>query len=422
MIRFASVLIPVVAAIGLTEPTVAGDQPDSWIIPVGFLPGGAAYSYVLDISADAAVVVGQGGIEGGAAGLVFTLEELQALPDLPGGDQQGAANACSADGTQIVGYGVPGDEAWMPVRWNAGVIESLPLPQDAISGEAMGISDDGLVIVGRARVPMSVACRWTGPGGFEAITALPTTSGCRATAVSGDGVWIVGHCTTAQSTPHGDAFRWSAETGAFELGDLAGGAYRSEATDVSSDGSVIVGRSESEAGLEAYRWTEASGMIGLGDLPGGDVHSYAAGVSRSGAIVVGFGRIDDPASRAFVWDEHHGMQNLESLLATEFGLVLKGWDLTIAWRVAVTPRAVTFIGRGVNESGEQQGWVARVARDCQADLTSDLSVDVHDLLAMLGAWGVCTDKGCDEDLDDDGLVGAADLATLLHHWGVCSPW
>ena len=74
------------------------------------------------------------------------------------------------------------------------------------------------------------------------------------------------------------------------LGDLPGGAFRSEAYDVSADGSVVVGTSHSENGWEAFRWTTQTGMVGLGDLPGGGFSSLAYSVSGNGGVIVGQAR------------------------------------------------------------------------------------------------------------------------------------
>ncbi len=52
------------------------------------------------------------------------------------------------------------------------------------------------------------------------------------------------------------------------------------------------------------------------------------------------------------------------------------------------------------------------------DLDGDGIVGTTDLLAMLGAWGVCPPKGdCPADLDGDGSVGTTDLLILLGNWG-----
>jgi hypothetical protein len=57
---------------------------------------------------------------------------------------------------------------------------------------------------------------------------------------------------------------------------------------------------------------------------------------------------------------------------------------------------------------------------CDADLTGDYSVDVFDLLALLGAWGPCP-GGCAADLNGDGAVDVFDLLALLGAWGPCPP-
>ena len=54
---------------------------------------------------------------------------------------------------------------------------------------------------------------------------------------------------------------------------------------------------------------------------------------------------------------------------------------------------------------------------CFADLDGSGTVDVVDLLAMLGAWGSCA--GCAEDFDGSGSVQTTDLLMLLATWGQC---
>jgi probable HAF family extracellular repeat protein len=115
---------------------------------------------------------------------------------------------------------------------------------------------------------------------------------------------------------HGDGFRWTAATGLVRLGDLPGGAVGSSARDVSADGSVVVGSSNSEIGGESFRWTAASGMVGLGTLPGGDFGNYANGVSADGSVVIGNARmLPAPgfADQAFRWTEATGMVGLGDL-------------------------------------------------------------------------------------------------------------
>jgi probable HAF family extracellular repeat protein len=84
------------------------------------------------------------------------------------------------------------------------------------------------------------------------------------------------------------------------LGELPGGAFASQAYDVSGDGSVVVGRATSASGSEAFRWTSSGGMVGLGDFIGGAFDSSALGISDNGSVIVGYGTTDG-AIRAFYW-------------------------------------------------------------------------------------------------------------------------
>jgi uncharacterized membrane protein len=78
------------------------------------------------------------------------------------------------------------------------------------------------------------------------------------------------------------AFRWSSATGMEALGENAG-----IATDVSADGSVVVGNGASINGLpRALRWTADSGIMTLEDV-GPFSQTYATGVSSDGEITVG---------------------------------------------------------------------------------------------------------------------------------------
>ncbi|HDZ68804.1 MAG TPA: PEP-CTERM sorting domain-containing protein, partial [Phycisphaerales bacterium] len=84
-----------------------------------------------------------------------------------------------------------------------------------------------------------------------------------AVGVSADGSVVVGRGFSASGF---EAFRW--ENGVMiGLGDLPGDGFYSNAFDVSANGSVVVGIGGSDSGPEAFRWTAGGGMVGLGDLP-----------------------------------------------------------------------------------------------------------------------------------------------------------
>jgi probable HAF family extracellular repeat protein len=88
------------------------------------------------------------------------------------------------------------------------------------------------------------------------------------------------------------------------IGDLPGGNFYSKAYGISTDGSVIVGETESGSRIEGFRWTELEGMMGLGNLTGSDLDSSRAyGVSADGSVIVGSSKPAFIGAReAFRWE------------------------------------------------------------------------------------------------------------------------
>jgi len=141
---------------------------------------------------------------------------------------------------------------------------------------------------------------------FMNIGTLPSGSNCIPTDVSADGSVIVGVAINASG--HEEAFRWTQSTGVVGIGTLPG-KLGSNAWGVSADGSTVVGSSyDTDGNSEAFRWTQETGMVGLGTLPGGD-RSTAYGVSADGAIVVGQSRLAI-GTEAFRWTQAGGMVGL----------------------------------------------------------------------------------------------------------------
>jgi len=134
--------------------------------------------------------------------------------------------------------------------------------------------------------------------------------------VSSDGAVVVG-----QGLPSNNknmAFKWTTASGMVPLGVLSQGDYFSTASDVSSNGSVVVGTSQWEFGQQAFRWTEAAGMIGLNPLANPNIFSRAHAVSGSGSIVVGGANFGTGETQAFRWSESDGMVTLGALLGPAF--------------------------------------------------------------------------------------------------------
>ena len=157
-------------------------------------------------------------------------------------------------------------------------------------------------------------------------------------------------------------------------------------------------------------------MVGLGDLPGGIFSSDARGVSADGSVIVGSSYIVS-GKVVFIWDAVKGMRNLQAILEVQLGLNLAGWTLTDAR--GVSPNGNTIVGYGINPLGATEGWIATLSSvvPCFADINSDNSVNVTDLLALLAAWG--PNPGHPADTNGDGTVNVTDLLALLAAWGVC---
>lgn len=97
-------------------------------------------------------------------------------------------------------------------------------------------------------------------------------------------------------------------------------------------------------------------MVGLGDLPGGNQDSRATDVSRDGSIIVGASDTYR-GFQAFRWDEKFGMISVQNLLANR-GIDMEGWLLKSA--VAVSDDGTRIVGTGYNPDGIEESWLAEL--------------------------------------------------------------
>ncbi len=321
---------------------------------LGDLPGGRFSSEPAAVSADGSVVVGRSTNQGVSDTEAFRWTEatgMVGLGDLFGGEPPNSqAFDVSADGSVVVGNSLAA------FRWTASTgMEAIGL------NFGLGVSADGSVVVGGDFLgsvgdPPQLqfeGFRWEG-GVLTALGDLPGgITSSLALDVSGDGSIVVG---SSNSTSGEEAFRWTQAGGIVGLGSLPGGSSFSQAFDVSADGSVIVGRSESASGNEASRWTAGGGMVGLGDLAGGGFSSRAEAVSADGSVIVGSG-LSASDREAAIWDATNGMRELDQILIG-LGLDLTGWTLEFA--TAISADARTVVGTGTNPSGNTEAWLARI--------------------------------------------------------------
>jgi probable HAF family extracellular repeat protein len=165
---------------------------------------------------------------------------------------------------------------------------------------------------------------WSAPPSFQGLGLLPGGNWTEPTDVSADGSVVIGAGSTASGT---EAFRWTRSGGIQGLGHLFESHIYGWAHAISDDGTTIVGESHRQNSMEiAFRWTSAGGMQALGFLPGHN-RSIAMDVSGDGSMVVGLSN----ESEAFRWTSENGMQSLvgghsAAWAISADGLVIAGWS------------------------------------------------------------------------------------------------
>ncbi len=184
---------------------------------------------------------------------------------------------------------------------------------------------------------------------YGGIIGLGDLSGGTSYSVANDmsdnGSVIIG---SSQSPSGGSGFYWTDAGGMMWIGDVVGGGFDGQPNAVSGNGLVIVGEAEGPGSEEsgsvsfAYRWTSSDGVVNLGDLPGGDDHSQASAVSQSGSVVVGSSQ-SSSGLEAFRWTSSGGMTGLGDLPG--------GWFESEA--TGVSNDGAVVVGTSVTASGRE---------------------------------------------------------------------
>ena len=226
------------------------------------------------------------------------------------------------------------------------------------TGIANAVSADGSVVVGYGDAKekgvfyqIYQAFRWTATDGLVGLGWLPGgTKFSEAFGISADGSAIVGVSDSAAGT---QAFRWTQAEGLVGLGILPGGSF-ARAQAISVDKTTIVGFSTINGNNHAFRWRQADGMVDLG-LMSGDSFSEATAVSSDGSIVIGRAGPDFSHAHAFIWDKANGMRDLKAVLVAD-NPNLSGWKLQEANGLSMDGTTVT--GSGINPNGDFEGFTA----------------------------------------------------------------
>lgn len=248
------------------------------------------------------------------------------------------------------------------------------------------------------------------PGsGLSDLVIFPinrVTQSTTAAAISADGSTVVGEnifsrfptvitavWPPAQFFPNRQAVMWREATGWIDLGDAkvdSAQVHRGDAaTDVSADGSLVIG----------HTLFQEQPLVQI----------FGSGATLSYEYT--------PVEQTpFLWDEARGMRDLTDVLQFDYGLDLGDWDLGDA--TAISDDGTTIIGNGVNPDGVGEAWRAVLHRETpHGDIDFDGDVDRHDYATLMANLGLDSDASAvfyaDGDLNGDGLVDEADSMAML---------
>jgi probable HAF family extracellular repeat protein len=331
-------------------------------LPLGDLPGGGFASEARDISADGSIVVGTGtnstpspSLPGGFEFEAFRWTSATGLEGLGTdlGVRGTAGGAISGDGSVIAGFIFDEYPDRSIFTWTQSSGMTRLTGCSCVEFDSVeAISHNGGVIVGRMRFSNGFrAYRWTAQSGAFDLGVFPGGAESNAHDVSYDGSVIVGHSQTARFF---QAFRWTAQDGMQFLGTPAPNG-NSSAWATSADGSVIVGDREQEA----VRWVvdgTSADVFPLGDLPGGSTYGYGRAISADGSVVVGSSS-SAHGFEAFRWTEASGMRSLQDILV-QLGVEMNGYRIQYA--TGISADGSVIVGTAINPQGNSEAYLAVV--------------------------------------------------------------
>jgi len=165
-----------------------------------------------------------------------------------------------------------------------------------------GVSADGSMVVGMAREAPAGQTRWFRWSEDAGLEMIGPPLEDMAIDVSGDGLVLVGRSNTI-------AHLWTEAGGAVSLGPLDADRTRTAAAAASFDGAVVVGEGTGNVPPQGFVWREATGMVSLGGLDGPTGRSSAHDVTADGTVIVGNVE-DDLGIRPAAWTETGGWEVL----------------------------------------------------------------------------------------------------------------
>jgi uncharacterized membrane protein len=322
------------------------------------------------------------------------------LGDLPGGGFYTQVWDVSGNGKVAVGSAsAPGTASGLRAfRWENGVMEALVAPIASFSA-AVAVSADGGVVVGNNwRWDHGVSTRVLGPTGQMVL---------ETTDVSADGSVMVGDAPPDFRSQNGVAQTIAPPPGYFTRGSPV----------VSGDGSVIAGTADDGANsLIAFRWQNGVTTL-LPTQPAEFPNPFINGISGNGAVIVGQSNSQPCFWKAGAIQELPLLPTFsfgEAFDASADGAVIVGtsdaWDPV---QMRVVGHATLWV-RGqahslgtllANQGIDLTGWQVEQIQAVSNDGTTMVGQGINPSGQTEG-WIAHLDR-CDNGIDDDG-DGAVD--------------
>ncbi|MEQ9453838.1 MAG: hypothetical protein RLN76_04510 [Phycisphaeraceae bacterium] len=312
---------------------------------IGDLEGGDTRSTINGLSGDGRTAVGSSEGPSGTQAVRWTLknglETFLSTTDAA----TSIATAASHDGSVIVGRANTSAYRWSSTDG----VHTMNLLGGSNSS-AQDVSGDGRTVVG---ISSTRAFKWTSEtGAIELDDGNGNRLSAAARAVSFDGSIIAGGVNPSQS--QGPVY-WDADLKLHPL-DLSERPERGNTLGMTDDGSLYVGSSEGSFGI-AFTSTPDGG---LSRLPRTRSDTRATDVSADGSIIVGY----DP-NGAIIWLDR-SLYRMDAWLESQHNLDLQGWQLSSV--SAISNDGTVFAGQGFNPQGNLEGWVAIIPTPTSATL------------------------------------------------------
>jgi hypothetical protein len=311
------------------------------------------------------------------------------------------------DGSVVFAYQRPADDGAEPLRSvSGGPWVSLGFPTGMTSANVWTCSASGNYAAGSASLGLAPAKAfvWNAPGGYSVIH-VDGWDQSWALGMSDDGQVVVGGLRTEGREW---AYRWEHGAGPMML-DGPVGTVLSQALSVSGDGRSVFGYYKVPGGTMyplPCRWIDG-GREAL-PLPSGTWGAWPQASSVDGRVVAGFSLPTISERRACTWTPRWGVLDLQPLLNL-YGIDTTGWILNEC--LDISSDGLTMVGYGTFPF-ERRGFIVTLPRSVlchDADVDSDGVVgDSDDIDAFFACLtGNCC-PACDQqaaDFNGDGDFG-----------------